>query len=39
VRLDDDAARARRTTMAFLAAYYVGGVHQRGTMGLGPPTR
>jgi alkanesulfonate monooxygenase SsuD/methylene tetrahydromethanopterin reductase-like flavin-dependent oxidoreductase (luciferase family) len=36
VRLDDDAARARRETMAFLAAYYGGGVHQRGTMGLGP---
>ena len=24
------------TTMEFLAAYYGGGVHQRGTMGLGP---
>jgi alkanesulfonate monooxygenase SsuD/methylene tetrahydromethanopterin reductase-like flavin-dependent oxidoreductase (luciferase family) len=36
VRLDDDAARARRTTAEFLAAYYGGGVHQRGTMGLGP---
>ena len=36
VRLDDDALRARRTTMEFLAAYYGGGVHQRGTMGLGP---
>jgi len=36
VRLDDDARRARRETMAFLAAYYGGGVHQRGTMGLGP---
>jgi alkanesulfonate monooxygenase SsuD/methylene tetrahydromethanopterin reductase-like flavin-dependent oxidoreductase (luciferase family) len=36
VRLDDDAARARRTTVAFLEAYYGGGVRQRGTMGLGP---
>jgi alkanesulfonate monooxygenase SsuD/methylene tetrahydromethanopterin reductase-like flavin-dependent oxidoreductase (luciferase family) len=36
VRLDDDAERARRETAAFLAAYYGGGVHQRGTMGLGP---
>jgi alkanesulfonate monooxygenase SsuD/methylene tetrahydromethanopterin reductase-like flavin-dependent oxidoreductase (luciferase family) len=36
VRLDDDAARAKRTTLEFLAAYYGGGVHQRGTMGLGP---
>ena len=36
VRLDDDAARARRETGEFLAAYYGGGVHQRGTMGLGP---
>jgi hypothetical protein len=35
VRLDDDAARARRETIAFLAAYYGGGVPQRGTMGLG----
>ena len=37
VRLDDDVLRARRTTLDFLAAYYGGGVHQRGTMGLGPP--
>jgi alkanesulfonate monooxygenase SsuD/methylene tetrahydromethanopterin reductase-like flavin-dependent oxidoreductase (luciferase family) len=36
VRLDDDPQRARGDTMAFLAAYYGGGVHQRGTMGLGP---
>ena len=36
VRLDDDAARARRETAEFLSAYYGGGVHQRGTMGLGP---
>ncbi|MFI5280431.1 MAG: LLM class flavin-dependent oxidoreductase [Gemmatimonadales bacterium] len=36
VRLDDDAARAARVTGEFLATYYGGGVHQRGTMGLGP---
>jgi alkanesulfonate monooxygenase SsuD/methylene tetrahydromethanopterin reductase-like flavin-dependent oxidoreductase (luciferase family) len=36
VRLDDDAARAARDTAEFLATYYGGGVHQRGTMGLGP---
>jgi len=36
VRMDDDAARAERETAAFLAAYYGGGVHSRGTMGLGP---
>jgi alkanesulfonate monooxygenase SsuD/methylene tetrahydromethanopterin reductase-like flavin-dependent oxidoreductase (luciferase family) len=36
VRLDDDAARAERETLAFLATYYGGGVHQRGLMGLGP---
>jgi hypothetical protein len=36
VRLDDDVGRARRETAEFLAAYYGGGVHQRGTMGLGP---
>jgi alkanesulfonate monooxygenase SsuD/methylene tetrahydromethanopterin reductase-like flavin-dependent oxidoreductase (luciferase family) len=36
VRLDDDAARAERLTAEFLATYYGGGVHQRGTMGLGP---
>ena len=36
VRLDDDVARARRETAEFLSAYYGGGVHQRGTMGLGP---
>ena len=36
VRLDDDALRAKRTTMEFLAAYYGGGVHQRGTMGSDP---
>jgi len=36
VRLDDDVARAERTTREFLATYYGGGVHQRGLMGLGP---
>jgi len=36
VRLDDDAARAERTTREFLATYYGGGVHMRGLMGLGP---
>lgn len=36
VRPDDDPPRARRESMEFLAAYYGGGVHQRGTMGLGP---
>ena len=36
VRMDDDARRAERDTQAFLAAYYGGGVHQRGLMGLGP---
>jgi alkanesulfonate monooxygenase SsuD/methylene tetrahydromethanopterin reductase-like flavin-dependent oxidoreductase (luciferase family) len=36
VRLDDDAARAERTTREFLATYYGGGVHERGVMGLGP---
>jgi alkanesulfonate monooxygenase SsuD/methylene tetrahydromethanopterin reductase-like flavin-dependent oxidoreductase (luciferase family) len=36
VRLDDDAGRAERETAAFLETYYGGGVHSRGTMGLGP---
>ena len=36
VRLDDDARTAERVTSEFLATYYGGGVHQRGTMGLGP---
>jgi alkanesulfonate monooxygenase SsuD/methylene tetrahydromethanopterin reductase-like flavin-dependent oxidoreductase (luciferase family) len=36
VRMDDDPRAAERDTRAFLAAYYGGGVHQRGTMGLGP---
>ena len=37
VRLDDDRRTAERITTEFLSAYYGGGVHQRGTMGLGPP--
>ena len=36
VRLDDDVRTAERMTADFLATYYGGGVHQRGTMGLGP---
>jgi alkanesulfonate monooxygenase SsuD/methylene tetrahydromethanopterin reductase-like flavin-dependent oxidoreductase (luciferase family) len=36
VRMDDDPRKAERDTQAFLAAYYGGGVHQRGLMGLGP---
>jgi alkanesulfonate monooxygenase SsuD/methylene tetrahydromethanopterin reductase-like flavin-dependent oxidoreductase (luciferase family) len=36
VRLDDEAHTAERVTAEFLATYYGGGVHQRGTMGLGP---
>src|SRR5215470_4872421 len=36
VRLDDDVRTAERVTVEFLATYYGGGVHQRGTMGLGP---
>src|SRR6185503_13315870 len=36
VRLEDDVPRAERVTAEFLAAYYGGGVHMRGTMGLGP---
>ena len=36
VRMDDDAGAAERFTTEFLAAYYGGGVHSRGTMGLGP---
>ena len=36
VRLDDDRRTAERITTEFLSAYYGGGVHQRGTMGLGP---
>ena len=37
VRLGDDPRRVERETTDFLAAYYGGGVHSRGTMGLGPP--
>ena len=36
VRMDDDVATAERVTTEFLATYYGGGVHSRGTMGLGP---
>ena len=36
VRMDDDPAEAERYTTEFLATYYGGGVHSRGTMGLGP---
>jgi alkanesulfonate monooxygenase SsuD/methylene tetrahydromethanopterin reductase-like flavin-dependent oxidoreductase (luciferase family) len=36
VRVDDDARKAARDTEQFLATYYGGGVHSRGTMGLGP---
>jgi len=36
VRLEDDPRTAERVTTEFLATYYGGGVHQRGTMGLGP---
>jgi len=36
VRLDDDLRAAERFTTEFLATYYGGGVHSRGTMGLGP---
>ena len=36
VRLEDDVATAERVTAEFLAAYYGGGVHERGLMGLGP---
>lgn len=36
VRMDDDPRAAERFTTEFLAAYYGGGVHSRGTMGLGP---
>src|SRR5262249_33145823 len=37
VRLEDDPRTAERVTTEFLATYYGGGVHSRGTMGLGPP--
>jgi alkanesulfonate monooxygenase SsuD/methylene tetrahydromethanopterin reductase-like flavin-dependent oxidoreductase (luciferase family) len=36
VRLENDAPTAERVTTEFLATYYGGGVHSRGTMGLGP---
>ncbi len=36
VRLENDARTAERVTTEFLATYYGGGVHSRGTMGLGP---
>jgi len=36
VRMGDDVATATRETADFLAAYYGGGVHMRGLMGLGP---
>ncbi|MGH7391100.1 MAG: LLM class flavin-dependent oxidoreductase [Candidatus Rokuibacteriota bacterium] len=36
VRLEDDVRAAERVTAEFLATYYGGGVHSRGTMGLGP---
>ena len=36
VRMDDDPRIAERVTAEFLATYYGGGVHSRGTMGLGP---
>jgi len=37
VRFEDDVRTAERRTAEFLDAYYGGGVHMRGTMGLGPP--
>jgi alkanesulfonate monooxygenase SsuD/methylene tetrahydromethanopterin reductase-like flavin-dependent oxidoreductase (luciferase family) len=36
VRFEDDVRTAERRTGEFLAAYYGGGVHMLGTMGLGP---
>jgi alkanesulfonate monooxygenase SsuD/methylene tetrahydromethanopterin reductase-like flavin-dependent oxidoreductase (luciferase family) len=36
VRLENDPRTAERVTEEFLATYYGGGVHSRGTMGLGP---
>jgi alkanesulfonate monooxygenase SsuD/methylene tetrahydromethanopterin reductase-like flavin-dependent oxidoreductase (luciferase family) len=36
VRMEDDPRVAERVTTEFLATYYGGGVHSRGTMGLGP---
>jgi alkanesulfonate monooxygenase SsuD/methylene tetrahydromethanopterin reductase-like flavin-dependent oxidoreductase (luciferase family) len=37
VRFEKDISTAERVTTEFLATYYGGGVHSRGTMGLGPP--
>jgi len=37
VRMEDDPRVAERLTTEFLDKYYGGGVHSRGTMGLGPP--
>jgi hypothetical protein len=34
--MEDDPREAERVTEKFLATYYGGGVHSRGTMGLGP---
>ena len=36
VRMENDPRTAERVTTEFLATYYGGGVHSRGTMGLGP---
>ena len=36
VRMEDEPRVAERVTAEFLATYYGGGVHSRGTMGLGP---
>jgi alkanesulfonate monooxygenase SsuD/methylene tetrahydromethanopterin reductase-like flavin-dependent oxidoreductase (luciferase family) len=36
VRMGADVATTERETAAFLTAYYGGGVHMRGLMGLGP---
>jgi alkanesulfonate monooxygenase SsuD/methylene tetrahydromethanopterin reductase-like flavin-dependent oxidoreductase (luciferase family) len=36
VRMEDDVRTAERVTTEFLAAYYGGGVQERGAMGLGP---
>ena len=36
VRMERDLQTAKRVTTEFLATYYGGGVHERGTMGLGP---
>src|SRR5262249_53607659 len=36
VRMENDPRTAERVTTEFLATYYGGGVHSRGTMGLRP---